>query len=104
MQITQIKEQNAFFDQQDGESLSWILNEGHMVKSFLHLEDIKQDLSVKKLWINGQSSENVDDILTLFMTSIAICIWPQSTSLLRKFVLSSTLSIYQEFNQISILC
>ncbi len=35
-----------------------------MVPSFLQLEDIKQDLSVKKLHINGQSSENVDDILT----------------------------------------
>ncbi len=38
----------TFFNCREGD-IDWILHEGHMVKSFLHLEDQKPDHSLKKL-------------------------------------------------------
>ncbi len=36
----------------ESEDFHWILNEGKMVKSFLHLEDIKNNSLISQLW-NG---------------------------------------------------
>ncbi len=45
------------------DNFCWILNEGKMVKSFLHLEDIKSDCSIKDLWNGTEFISGSDSIL-----------------------------------------
>ncbi len=45
------------------DNFHWILNEGKMVKSFLHLEDIKSNCSIKELWHGSKLISGSDGIL-----------------------------------------
>ncbi len=47
--IEQVHNKIAFFDRGEGDDLIWVLQEGHMIPNFLHLEDIKRDLSLKRI-------------------------------------------------------
>ncbi len=60
--ITQVKEHAQFFSDWD-ENLEWIINEGKMVPSFLHLEDERQSLSIDKLELDGLVTSDLAQIL-----------------------------------------
>ncbi len=47
--IEQVHDKIAFFNRGEGEDLTWVLQEGHMIPNFFHLEDVKRDVSLKRI-------------------------------------------------------
>ncbi len=56
------------FFNSDSNSLQWIVNEGKMVQSLLHLEDVKNTILIKELKHNGGSTCGSEEIIPVLHT------------------------------------
>ncbi len=63
--IEQVQDSKFFFDRDEGEALQWVLREGKMSPSFLHLEYIRNKASMNKLWNGSKFVDSSDEILPI---------------------------------------
>ena len=87
--IEQNHDQMEFFGYET-EDFWWILHEGKMVKSFLHLEDMKNNCSISQLW-NGSEyvygSEKILPTLYEFYSHLYDCTDTKSELEIEAFLL-----------------